>query len=550
MSGTRILVAGATGVFGSRLAAGIVNTTDFDVILAGRTESSLRALAATFGKRASALVLDVQSVTPETLAAAGAFAIADAAGPFQGSAPHLARAAVAAGIHYIDLADARDFVASFPALNEAARSRGVTLLTGASTTPALTNAALDHITQGWRQIDTIEIAVSPGNRAPRGLSVVRAILSYSGNPVRVWINGGWQTHPGWGLTVRRALPGLGRRFLSLAETPDLDVVASRFAVKTAIFRAGLELPVLHLGLLAASLPVRARLLPSLAPFAPLLRRLANLFLRSGSDRGGMLVEAAGTDAAGNAVRAQWSLVAEAGDGPVIPTLPALAAIRALAAGKLTERGAFVCAGILPLAAIEAEFRSYRIAARQSTQPAPQALYQQALGARFSSLPPPVQRLHLPGAMLEARGMARVEGASSALARLIASIMRLPRAAPEIPVSVTMTVARGRETWRRDFGGRGFASVLSLARRRGQVTERFGPLQFDMALQTGPEGITGMPITAWRLGPIPLPLALAPAAEASETVDAAGRFTFDVAMRLPFGLGRVVRYQGWLVAAGG
>jgi hypothetical protein len=34
--------------------------------------------------------------------------------------------------------------------------------------------------------------------------------------------------------------------------------------------------------------------------------------------------------------------------------------------------------------------------------------------------------------------------------------------------------------------------------------------------------------------------------ATETVDAAGRFRFDVEMRLPFGLGRLVRYRGWLV----
>ncbi len=41
------------------------------------------------------------------------------------------------------------------------------------------------------------------------------------------------------------------------------------------------------------------------------------------------------------------------------------------------------------------------------------------------------------------------------------------------------------------------------------------------------------------------MALAPRAEAAESVDDAGRFRFDVRIDLP-GVGRLVRYRGWLV----
>ncbi|MFZ2006077.1 MAG: hypothetical protein WAV02_13385, partial [Stellaceae bacterium] len=50
----------------------------------------------------------------------------------------------------------------------------------------------------------------------------------------------------------------------------------------------------------------------------------------------------------------------AGDGPVVPTLPALAAIRALADGSLSQPGARACAGVLNLDAIAREFAPYRI----------------------------------------------------------------------------------------------------------------------------------------------------------------------------------------------
>jgi hypothetical protein len=117
---------------------------------------------------------------------------------------------------------------------------------------------------------------------------------------------------------------------------------------------------MHLGLYAASLLVQAGLLGSLAPFAGLLRWAAERLKSFGSDRGGMIVAAAGNDAEGKPVSAVWSLVADNGDGPVIPTLPALAALRALADGCITEAGARPCVGVLDLDTIEREFLPYRI----------------------------------------------------------------------------------------------------------------------------------------------------------------------------------------------
>ena len=357
---------GATGTFGERLVGGLHASGRFGVILAARDHTRLDAAVARLGAGPwlSALALDARCVTPAQLRGSGAFAVVDAAGPFQNARYGLAEAAIAAGLHYIDLADARDFVAGFAVLDPAARAAGVVSLTGASSTPALSNAVLDQMTAGWRQVTRVEIAISPGNRAPRGLAVMRSILSYSGRPVRVWDGGRWCERPGWGMTVRRVMPGLGPRWLSLAETPDLDIVPERFAVTDmAIFRAGLELSTLHLGLSAASLTVRTGLLPSLVPFARLFRWMADRLKPFGTDRGGMTVEADGLDAAGQPVRGVWSLLAEAGHGPVIPTLPALAALRALADGRLASPGATACVGMLPLAWIEAEFAGYNITSR-------------------------------------------------------------------------------------------------------------------------------------------------------------------------------------------
>ncbi len=533
----RVLVIGGAGVFGARLVAGLLRTTTFDVIVGGRHATPPRD-----HPRLSSLLIDATRVTPGQLRATGAFAIIDAAGPFQGAEPHLARIAIAAGLHCIDLADARDYIDRFPALDDAARAAGIVALTGASSTPALSNAALDALTVGWRQVDSVEIAISPGNRAPRGLSVVRAILAYTGQPVRVFIDGGWATRPGWGMNVRRTMPGLGRRWLALAETPDLDIVPRRFAVRhAAVFRAGLELPVLHLGLWLASLAVRARILPTLAPLARPVRAIAGWFQRWGTDRGGMTVQATGLDAAGAPARATWWLLAESGDGPAVPTLPALAALRAL---DTIPPGARACAGVLNLEAIEAEMQGLQITTGRRSEAPPPSLYERVLGDAFAVLPAPLQHLHGRSFGIHAAGVASVDGPDTALARLAAAVFRFPPAAKSVPVRVTIRPDEGRERWLRDFGGRRFASTLSAA-GPGRLVERFGPFRFGLDLPVGPAGVLGMPVRAWWFGPIPLPRLLAPVSIATETMDEAGRFRFDVEMRLPLGLGRLVRYRGWL-----
>ncbi|MBA3810852.1 MAG: DUF4166 domain-containing protein [Caulobacteraceae bacterium] len=545
---------GGGGVFGRRLVTGLLESTRLDVVLAGRDAARLAALVArrndappSRGRaRVASLNLDARNVTADALRAISAFAVMDASGPFQGGDYRLARAAIDAGLHYVDLADARDFVAGFGVLDAAAKAMGVVALTGASSTPALSNAALDALTAGWRRVDQVEIAISPGNRAPRGLSVVRSILSYAGRPVRLFTGGRWGAAPGWGMMERRLMPRVGRRWLSLVETPDLDIVPERFAVQgSAVVRAGLELPVLHLSLWAASLPVRLGLIRSLSPMAGFFRGAADFFLPFGTDRGAMTVAATGMDGEGRSVRGLWSLTAQGGDGPFVPTLPALAALRALASGRLTRPGASACVGVLSLEKIEAEFRGRRITSRLNfARPGP-GLYEKILGEKFALLPAPLRRLHRPGWGVRARGMARVDGAQGPIARIASVILRLPPAADRTTVSVDITPVRRGERWVRDFGDRRFASILSASATPGRLVERFGAVAFELDLPVGPRGVLGMPIRAWRVGPLPLPRRLAPISKAIETVDEEGRFCFDVELRLPLRLGRLVRYRGWL-----
>ena len=240
------LVIGGTGSFGRRLVSGLIATSDHEVVIAARDLSRAQALADEMNagrsaSRATATRIDVRTATAEELNSSGAFLVVDAAGPFQTGDYRLARAAIAAKMHYVNLADARD-LAGFTQLDNEAKAAGTTALTGASSTPALSNAVLDRLTKEWREVESIEVAISPGNQAPRGLAVIQSILSYAGRPVKVFLDGGWTARAGWGMTTRKHIRHLGRRWLSLCETPDLDIIVARFAPRrSAIFRAGCAL---------------------------------------------------------------------------------------------------------------------------------------------------------------------------------------------------------------------------------------------------------------------------------------------------------------------
>ncbi|HRO03293.1 MAG TPA: saccharopine dehydrogenase NADP-binding domain-containing protein, partial [Terricaulis sp.] len=140
----RVLIVGGAGVFGRRLAEGLRATTDAHLILAGRSHARAETARAACDAHEAA-ALDRARVDTKALRALKADLVIDAAGPFQGADLRFARAVIEAGAHYLDLADARDFVAAFPALNALARERGVAAITGASSTPALTHAVLDHL---------------------------------------------------------------------------------------------------------------------------------------------------------------------------------------------------------------------------------------------------------------------------------------------------------------------------------------------------------------------------------------------------------------------
>ncbi len=369
-----ILVLGGYGVFGGRISRRLAADKDMKVIVAGRSLIK----ASTFVDRLrtdlpDADVMPLGVDVPGDLAAAirqsDAKLVIHTCGPFQGQDYDVARICFDAGVHYIDLADGRDFVDGFSLLDGEAQDAGVLAVSGVSSVPGLSTAVIADLARELETVRRIEMAILPGNRADRGPAVFSGILSYTGRAIPRLDKGRWTYTHGWQDLRRRTLaaPGLGSlggRWMSACDVPDIALLPIRYPdVERVTFYAGHELPAVHLGLWACSWLVRYGVIDSLRPFHRLLHRGEGLFKTAGTDVGGMAVTVSGDDPDGLPVTRSWTLLAWAGEGPWVPCLPAVILARKIADGKLKDIGAKPCVELFTVEEFMQEAQDFHIACR-------------------------------------------------------------------------------------------------------------------------------------------------------------------------------------------
>lgn len=363
---TRVVVVGGYGFFGARVVERLARGGTADIVIAGRSDSKA-ALAAETLRRAGAkavshCLLDATAPDGSVLTRLQASVLINASGPFQGQDYALARACIGAGVHYVDLADARGFVTGIAALDAEARRANVLVVSGASSVPSLAAAVVDKHLPMFAKLESIEHGISPANSYDPGAATIASIVGGLGKPFVVTVRGERGVAYGWqGLTLRR-LPGLGTRFFSVCDVPDHDVLVQRYpSVRTVQFRAGLEVAAFHLGLWLLSWPSRMGVMVKPERIAgPLLWAKRRLSIR-GSDRGGMYMILRGQDASGHELVRTWTLVAGRGHGPYVPATPSVIMARKLAGGRIAQRGAMACAGFFTLDEVLVEMADLDIA---------------------------------------------------------------------------------------------------------------------------------------------------------------------------------------------
>ena len=551
----KILLLGGYGVFGGRLARLLGDLPMLELIICGRRLAAAQAFCVAYGgqARVTPLQVDRQNI-------AGALhthlpdLLIDASGPFQDYGAHrylVIEACIAAGVDYLDFADAAEFVAGVAQYDAAAKAAGVFVLSGVSSFPVLTAAVLRQMAQQM-DIVSVEAGIAPSPYAGIGLNVMRAVVGYAGSPVKLRRNG--RDGHGIGLAESRrftvAVPGkvpLRNLRFSLVDVPDLQVLPPEHPTLTDIWVGAGPVPELLHRLLNLLAKARRRLrLPSLVPLSRLFYTVLN-WMKFGEHRGGMIVRAFGTRD-GVRVEQSWHLLAEGDDGPYIPSMAIEAVVRKLVQGERPDIGARAATRALELADYARLFAGRAIATGFRHDMPGASLYQRLLGCAYATLPTRVQALHAPSAPACWTGIATVERGTGVLSRLIARVFGFPAAGDNVPVSVRFTPEAGGERWTRTFEGRRFSSLQTAGTGHDEalLVERFGAIAVALAVVVEGVRLRLLP-RRWSLLGIPLPTSLLPGGTSFET-ERDGQFVFDVEIAAPL-VGRIVAYRGTLKEKG-
>jgi len=534
----KVVILGGYGVFGSRLAKLLIRD-GHEVWLAGRRLDKARAVADDIG--ANALVVDFID-DPSPIFYLAPDIVIDAAGPFQdySSDPYrIPRLCMRSGIDYCDLADDAGFVTGIGKLDDEAKSSGRWILSGASTVPGLSSVVVRELTHDFDELLLIDTTILPGNKAPRGISVISSIVGQIGVFSPVWRGGMWRNLRGW--TDHRNIrlrPDISRSAYFI-NVPDLQLFPNLFGARSVMFRAGMELWIMNAGLVLLGAFRRFRPFQAHRMLINLLQWISNLLMPFGTDQGGMSVAVTGR-VGERVLRRSWQLVAETGEGPFVPAIVIRTLLRRI---DRIKPGARPCLCETRLSDIEEALSDLTISTEISETDC-QTLFQSALADRWSLLPEEMRVLHSVQDMESFSGTAQITHGRSIITQLIAWFVGFPAAGNNVPVTVTKTRTDAGEVWERCFAGKVFQSHCLPSPDIYHYRERFWPLNIELALEVG-RGSMGLRVRrGWFLG-LPIPGALLPKSESREFVHD-GRFQFDIALSAPLSIGLIVRYRGWLV----
>ena len=544
-----VLIIGGYGQFGGRLSRRLKGTPDLKVLVGGRTLSKAKALCEKYGGNLEPVVFDSKADLDAQLQALGPWLVVDAAGPFQAkfrSGYALAKACIKRGIHYIDLSDSGPFTQGIADFNASAKQAGITIISGASSVPALSSAVVDAAQAQFSHIDSIEGGISPGGKINIGLSVTQAVLSYLGRPLKIFRGGVWESETGYSRVHKHTITLDGekplRRWFGLCEAPDEILFPQHYkGVQTVRFYGSQELWLIHINIVILAWLQKRGIVKNLEKRAKTFAWIGTQLGRFASERGGMFMLIKGEDKAGADTSLQWNLIASEGDGPFIPILATEILIRRWLKAK-PKFGARSAASEITLAEFESVFKSLAIKSEFATPRPAQPVFKQVLGETYAALPPALQSGHDVTNFKTMTGRVDITRGKNPLTNLMASIIGFAKTQKDAPISITMDVRGNSEIWARTIGTTNFKSVLSPAHKPNEVFEQFGPTKFKMKFRVEDERLHYDIIGASLLG-IPLPKFLRPKSITHEREEN-GKFIFDVDISLPI-LGRLIAYKGWL-----
>jgi hypothetical protein len=174
---------------------------------------------------------------------------------------------------------------------------------------------------------------------------------------------------------------------------------------------------------------------------------------------------------------------------------------------------------------------------------PVGLYPRLLGPSWLQLAEAVRAVHA-AESAACHGRLRIGRGSGAVARLLAKVLKLPRASAAAETRLIVTPQHQAEHWRRIFDGR-CLTTRQYPAGDGELAERIGMLEFRFRLEPSDGGLVFRQVgAAVVLGTrsVPVPSAFAPTIEAREDAVGPRQIRVHVRVVLPVA-GPLLTYDG-------
>jgi len=164
----KLMIYGATGYTG-RMAAQRAVAAGTPIILAGRNQAALLALASRLDVDYRVFALDDSALIDQSLDGVGV--LLNCAGPFARTTDVLMRAAIRNGVHYLDVAAELDGYRLAETRDRAAMAAGVMLLPGSGGSVAMLGCLAGHTIARMRNPARVRVAMQVSGSLSRGSAV-------------------------------------------------------------------------------------------------------------------------------------------------------------------------------------------------------------------------------------------------------------------------------------------------------------------------------------------------------------------------------------------
>jgi hypothetical protein len=323
-----IAVFGGYGTFGAHVSRALA-AAGCPLRIAGRDGERARTFAAGLGAGHEGIAADAGDPASCAHALAGVRVAVSCAGPFPALGTALLESCLAAGVHYVDIADDREWHSRLRSWDGRFRERNLTAAVGCSSLPGISGALAVLAAQRLPAVERARVTLFIGNRNPKGEAAVRSAAAQLGRifPAPQGLLRGLAGREIVGLP-----PPFGARAVHDWESPELDLFPVLLGAREVRVKVGFES-----GLANISAAALARLGPRLGgallrAFTPIARALS----RFGHSGGYVKVEL--WDAPGANAAAASIALGGAGGGQRMAALPAAFVAGGLYEGSVATRG--------------------------------------------------------------------------------------------------------------------------------------------------------------------------------------------------------------------